>query len=638
MLHVVDTGEGQAIILDSGEVEILIDGGESLTSLRDYLDRTGIVDGPIELMVVSHTDVDAYLGFTAVLAKIRQYAAAMPVRELWLPGEYRTEQEIRAEAAGKRTNCRLSRPYVSFLGAIPRDVAVRSLPEAHVPALVSGKLAEFQIAGVKDVHFTVLSAGQSGSGTDRQCARRRNNASAVLLLRVGETRILFGGDVYGRDRPEEGPPAWVEAALLKLNAKHPGTLAADILIAPRRGSELASTPEYIAAIEPEFVLFGSSVRFLHPRPEVLERYRKDGRRMFQTRLSAAADRDHISCELGPPIDCRYSAHDGRGFEWSGRTSGGEELSDWRARMQIRELVMPGVRSGEKTQDAIARHDRNALIGADLAGLHWPNCEVGIALLARVSFRGAELSGCQFSGTDLSDADFSGAILTNVEFREANLDGADFSQADLRGARLIDSTMNRALLRGADIEGVVFEPIRWSLRNPQDLRRSPQLATLRYETSPHALYELRADLKTSGLRRAEREVTYVIESSTTAQTGGIEGWLRWLAFDVTSEYGRRPGRPLLVMLSLIPLFALLYWLPVRRETAAGIYRVPPEKKSALPNEITDPQRVQARGIAALGLALQFSVLSAFHIGWRELNVGNWISRMQPRNYCGCALSI
>ena len=28
---------------------------------------------------------------------------------------------------------------------------------------------------------------------------------------------------------------------------------------------------------------------------------------------------------------------------------------------------------------------------------------------------------------------------------------------------------------------------------------------------------------------------------------------------------------------------------------------------------------------------FSLLSAVHIGWRDLNVGNWITRIQPRGY-------
>ena len=34
---------------------------------------------------------------------------------------------------------------------------------------------------------------------------------------------------------------------------------------------------------------------------------------------------------------------------------------------------------------------------------------------------------------------------------------------------------------------------------------------------------------------------------------------------------------------------------------------------------------------LWVAFYFSLLSAFQIGWRELNVGNWISRVQPREY-------
>jgi hypothetical protein len=31
------------------------------------------------------------------------------------------------------------------------------------------------------------------------------------------------------------------------------------------------------------------------------------------------------------------------------------------------------------------------------------------------------------------------------------------------------------------------------------------------------------------------------------------------------------------------------------------------------------------------SLYFSLLSAFHLGWREFNVGTWITRMQPREY-------
>ena len=35
--------------------------------------------------------------------------------------------------------------------------------------------------------------------------------------------------------------------------------------------------------------------------------------------------------------------------------------------------------------------------------------------------------------------------------------------------------------------------------------------------------------------------------------------------------------------------------------------------------------------ALSYALYFSALSAFRIGWRDLNVGSWLTRLQAREY-------
>jgi hypothetical protein len=39
----------------------------------------------------------------------------------------------------------------------------------------------------------------------------------------------------------------------------------------------------------------------------------------------------------------------------------------------------------------------------------------------------------------------------------------------------------------------------------------------------------------------------------------------------------------------------------------------------------------RWFRVIRIALYFSMLSAFSIGWRELNVGNWITRLQRREY-------
>ena len=45
----------------------------------------------------------------------------------------------------------------------------------------------------------------------------------------------------------------------------------------------------------------------------------------------------------------------------------------------------------------------------------------------------------------------------------------------------------------------------------------------------------------------------------------------------------------------------------------------------------PEWLLARGYRVPFYALFFSVLSAFHIGWKELSVGSWIARLNPSEY-------
>jgi hypothetical protein len=44
-----------------------------------------------------------------------------------------------------------------------------------------------------------------------------------------------------------------------------------------------------------------------------------------------------------------------------------------------------------------------------------------------------------------------------------------------------------------------------------------------------------------------------------------------------------------------------------------------------------ERLQGNIRQALGYGAYFSLLSAFHIGWRDLSIGTWITRAQPREY-------
>ncbi len=93
---------------------------------------------------------------------------------------------------------------------------------------------------------------------------RGNDSSCVLRVQVGEHRLLLPGDIEARS----------ERRLLASGQD----LRADILVAPHHGSLTSSTPAFIEAVAPRWVLFpvGYRNRWNFPRPEVVQRYEERG--------------------------------------------------------------------------------------------------------------------------------------------------------------------------------------------------------------------------------------------------------------------------------------------------------------------------------------------------------------------------
>jgi beta-lactamase superfamily II metal-dependent hydrolase len=85
-VHFIDVGQGDAILVDYGDTEILIDGGDRSPGVVTYL--SDFVDGAIEVMVATHPHADHIGGLIAVLeqyevevnipAEIRQCDRAKP--------------------------------------------------------------------------------------------------------------------------------------------------------------------------------------------------------------------------------------------------------------------------------------------------------------------------------------------------------------------------------------------------------------------------------------------------------------------------------------------------------------------------------------------------------------------------------
>jgi hypothetical protein len=220
------------------------------------------------------------------------------------------------------------------------------------------------------------------------------------------------------------------------------------------------------------------------------------------------------------------------------------------------------------------------------------------------------------------------------------------------------------------------------------RVQPRLLPLVAPLLGLGLVALREAFKKVGMRTEERQITYAIEHSKRLQVFAtswdtpdkqwwelrsqwvapnrqwserlseqIAGLFSYLAFELSCDYGMNPGRLLRILVGSIGLFSLIYMVAIF--TARGrsgiwatwladrVYRADGEISEGQPSSsrVTSTflfPRLQAqargrwsgillRGVSVPLVALYFSVFSAFFIGWRELSVGTWIARIQPREY-------
>jgi competence protein ComEC len=300
-VHFLDVGTGDSAIIDIGESEVLIDGGDSVQVLTDDLDRTRIVDGPIELVVLTHADSDHWKGLRRLFGFDGKNANPPAVLEFWEPGYNR--------------DCRQLDSYDTFIDKMEHLPGLREfrrpLQTTHPPAVATGMVNELTIPGVPNVEFRLLHSDSAPESSNNDCPYLINNASIVFSARIFNHRFLFTGDANGKERAEASPgsPGHIEKLLLDLDAAHPGTLRADVLKAPHHGSETASTQAFLDRVAPDFVIVSSSTRHHLPKDTVLDRYENVQAAILKTDLDPKADNDHIICfeDEVQELDCRHAA-------------------------------------------------------------------------------------------------------------------------------------------------------------------------------------------------------------------------------------------------------------------------------------------------------------------------------------------
>ena len=212
-VHFVDVGQGDSILVDLGEAEILIDGGGKLPGVVAYL--SDFVDGALEVMVATHPHADHIGGLIAVLD-------AFEVDEIWLNGDTSTSQT-----------------YSQFMSALNSEGA---------EVFVARRGDTIQVG---DLTFNVLHPDDLSDDI--------NNNSIVLSLSYGQVDFLFTGDA---EQEAEG------SILVQSIVTVPDV---EILKVGHHGSRTASSIQFLQLVKPECAIYmaGQGNSYGHPNEEVI---------------------------------------------------------------------------------------------------------------------------------------------------------------------------------------------------------------------------------------------------------------------------------------------------------------------------------------------------------------------------------
>jgi len=227
-VHFIDVGQGDAILIDKGDTDILVDGGPTSASVLTYLQGQGV--GDIDLLVATHPHADHIGGLTAVLSQYQ-------VSEIWVNGDTATSQT-----------------YQNFAGAVAAEGAtIREVTRGYTTQMDGLDIAVFN-----------PTAQRTGD---------LNEDSVVFRLTCGEVSVLLTGDAT------DDSEATMLAAGLALDS--------DVLKVGHHGSSTSTSAAFLAAVTAEdaVISVGAGNTYGHPTQETLDRLAAAGANIYRTDLN-----------------------------------------------------------------------------------------------------------------------------------------------------------------------------------------------------------------------------------------------------------------------------------------------------------------------------------------------------------------
>ena len=225
-IHFIDVGQGDSILIDYGQIEVLIDGGDRSPGVVTYL--SSFVDGPIEVMVATHPHADHIGGLIAVLENYK-------VEEVWYNGDEST-----------------SKTYQDFMNAVESEET-----ETHIARL-------HDVIQIGDLLFTVRNPADLEGST--------NNNSIVLHLTYGQVDFLFMGDAEQE----------AERDMMMLDSLPVPEV--EILKVGHHGSRTASSEDFLSITSPEIAIYmaGEGNTYGHPHEETITALESIGATIYGT--------------------------------------------------------------------------------------------------------------------------------------------------------------------------------------------------------------------------------------------------------------------------------------------------------------------------------------------------------------------
>jgi len=324
----------------------------------------------------------------------------------------------------------------------------------------------------------------------------------------------------------------------------------------------------------------------------------------------------------------------------------------------------------------ANLNKATLQEAQASGADFRETDLRGADLSNGDFRGADFTGANLTGANLQDGNFTGAIFHFANLTNANLESADLTSAILHNTKLINANLTRtklnqaelneanlqnadvtlAELKNADfsnaiIRGLKFQPKLGAAPNAVSFASSIGFDEIEFydqKLGAPALTELRSAYKQLGMRSMERVLTSMLKRKEMTMAWNEGGWhyveaaFNYVFFYLTSDFGLAPGRPLKIFIIFIALFAFPYGYALQKPSRkAGIFvKWTPGRFKQWDRHYDSESHKKTKLIKPLigcgvwhtvRLSLYFSVISAFKIGWHDINVSNFITRMQSRPY-------